>query len=355
MEKKDISILFITIAGNELGYGHLNRCLSLAGHASKRGCPISFLLFGDADASARVSCAGFECLLKPIIDLGAQLVEALPDYTNVADVAITDFSHQDIFPNLKAIHQILNAICSQIERVVIIDALGSQSIANKMSGMPIDILVAPYVGAKTPTNTSYRILKGPSYALLGLAYSDINERVIRHTAERILVSCGGSDPTNLTTLVLDGINQISRSLDVRVIVGPLFDKKIRAALNSLVLNFGSSIELVDSPDMLVEHMKWCDVAIATTGLIKYELAATATPAILISIDDVHDLVNRPFSAMGSVIDLGFNVTPEQVATNVSDLVDNYDLRVKLSMIGHKMIDGKGSERLVTEILRICHD
>lgn len=40
-------ITFIVIAGNDVGFGHLNRSISLSKHAEKMNFKVSFLIFGD--------------------------------------------------------------------------------------------------------------------------------------------------------------------------------------------------------------------------------------------------------------------------------------------------------------------
>lgn len=354
IETEQISLLFITVAGNAIGYGHLSRCLSLAEHAAKRNLSVSFLLFGDNDAFSRVKHAGFDCLLKPISALGSRFADTLLNHVDMIDVVVMDFSHQDVFPDLECAHQILKDIRSRARKIIVIDALGVQALATKMPDMPIDILVVPYVGATLPDNAPWQILEGPAYAVLSSAYAELHERIVRQDADRILVSCGGSDPKKLTALVLDGIGRISKTLKVRVIVGPLFDECIRAILKSAVSKSKHSIELVDSPTALAEHMMWCDLAIATTGLIKYELAATGTPGILISIDDIHDLINRPFANMGSALDLGVRAAPQLIADHVASLLDNHEARAAMAKFGRQMIDGKGTERLVAEIIKSCN-
>ena len=70
-------------------------------------------------------------------------------------------------------------------------------------------------------------------------------------------------------------------------LGPLIDvalaDSVRDACNASHHNY----EVVVSPPDLLEYMRWCDVAIATSGLTKYELAASGTPAIIFSIDNEH--------------------------------------------------------------------
>lgn len=347
-------MLFITIAGNAVGYGHLNRCLSLAGHAANRNVSISFLLFGDNEASARVQHTGYKFFLKPISAIGRRFTDAVPYQIEAADVIVIDLSHPVVFSDLEGTLQLLKHIRSRARQVILIDALGEQTFAAKMPNMPIDILVAPYVGVTVQDSPCWRTLKGPAYAVLSPAYEGLHERIVRQHANRLLVSCGGSDPTMLTPLVLEGIERLHRELNIRVIVGPLFDRNLKATLRNVASASRHSIELVDAPDGLVGHMRWCDLAITTSGLIKYELAATSTPGILLSIDNIHDLSNRPFADLGSALDLGSKVTAQLIADSVESLLDNYAARRDLAASGRRMFDGKGSERLLNEIIRSCY-
>lgn len=343
------------MAGNDIGYGHLSRCLALAEYANERNISISFLLFGDNHALSRVEQAGYDCILEPIsaLDTGDGFADMLPKDIGIFDVVLTDFSHQNIFIDMQCVEKVFKDIRKRARKVIVIDALGVQALATKDPGMPIDILVIPYICPTFPVNGFWHILEGPRYAVLSLAYANLNQRIVRYAADRILVSCGGSDSTKLTPFILDSIEQISNALNVRVIVGPLFDESIRVALKNIVSNSKHSIELIYAPTTLAEHMRWCDIAIATTGLIKYELAATATPSILFSIDEVHDFINRPFAKMGTALDLGIGVRPQLLADQIVGLLSNYKLRRTMGVAGRKLVDGKGAERLISEIVSNC--
>jgi spore coat polysaccharide biosynthesis predicted glycosyltransferase SpsG len=98
-------------------------------------------------------------------------------------------------------------------------------------------------------------------------------------------------------------------------------------------------------------MQWCDLAIAASGLTKYELAATATPALLFSIDAFHHESNRSFAATETAIDLGTHVTAGKIADEVAQLLRDPKLRTKLSTNGRQTIDGHGVQRLLIELLK----
>lgn len=109
------------------------------------------------------------------------------------------------------------------------------------------------------------------------------------------------------------------------------------------------VEVIESPDSLVRHMLWSDICIATSGLVKYELATTGTPALLISIDPDHDVANEPFRVAETSLDLGILPSKEVIAGTTTRLLLDYELRKTFSIKGRKLVDGKGASKLVTAL------
>lgn len=351
INQAQIRLLFVTIGENTVGYGHLSRCLSLAEYAAKQKLSISFLLFGDPDAYERVNCAGFNCVLEPISTIESRLMDSALSQIERPDVIVTDFSHPEVFRCMEDARKILDRIRCYAQKLIMIDGMGAQALATSMPNMPVDILVVPYVGAIIPSVMNRLTLVGADYAVLAPPYQQLPERIVSEKPNRILVSCGGADSTRLTPLILEGLDGVSRDLDIRVIVGPLFDKDLKATLLNSVSASKHSVQLIDSPDCLVNHMLWCDLAVTTSGLIKYELAATSTPGILISIDDIHDRVNQPFADSGAIVDLGTKITSQLIEYQVLKLLDNFEARVVMAQAGRRLIDGRGAERVINEIIR----
>ena len=89
-------------------------------------------------------------------------------------------------------------------------------------------------------------------------------------------------------------------------------------------------------------------------LTKYELAATGTPTILMSIDQYHHNVNKAFSKLSSVINLGVaeKVSTKALADKIIDLMHNHQKRTQLSISGRHLVDGHGARRLTNEILNL---
>lgn len=344
-------LLFVTVAGNAVGLGHLRRCLSIAASATAAGASITFVVFGDVQAETLLNTAGYPYHVHPEDELFHAPATALQTEDSF-DAIVADLVYSGFFSSGNP--AVVFASMKKLARcVVAIDSLGERSLAVKAPGAPIDILVVPYVTSDQDRAAAIgqRQLRGADYAILPEEYSDMPERRQRENADRMLVTCGGSDPGEWTPVILKGLEAILFPLDVRVIIGPLFDPALGSRISELSVQSSHRIMLIDAPKSLAAHMLWCDIAIAASGLTKYELATTATPALLFSIDSFHEASNRPFAAMGSVVDLGAGTTPDRIADEARRILGDQKLRMKMGAAGRKLVDGKGAQRLVAEMIR----
>jgi len=313
--------------------------------ARSEGAKVFFQIAGDvASASDLLETAGFKCLPHEIGD---------PDAT----IVLVDRVHGDVLRHPEVLERDIARWRSRGERIAFIDGAGVDSIRHRFPDFRVDLCIAPYVGESARDNDSIRLLVGAAFAALGPEYENPLPREIRPEADRILVSCGGSDPFGVTSLIMSALAEIQdRCFTVRVVLGPGLEPAYRASLIAMSHDSRHNMECFDSPDSLASHMRWSDLAVTTSGLTKYELAATGTPAVLISPDEMHARANDPFMTIGSAADVGpiESMKTVDIASTISTLLYDQRRRSDMACAGMRAVDGNGAARIVTALKELAY-
>src|SRR3546814_17893081 len=101
---------------------------------------------------------------------------------------------------------------------------------------------------------------------------------------------------------------------------------------------------------------WSSDVCSSDLLTKYELAATGTPAILLSHDRAHAENNLAFAELGAAVDLGeiALLSDITIAETVRALLQDAARRARMSRCGRRAGDGRRALRIVrgTEDLSI---
>lgn len=353
-----LSYCFRVDAGGVYGFGHLRRCLVLADTVRdhRDHTAVRFVLAGgDAAAGALVEAAGYDYDVPPPgIGLADQAVHLCHEGWLV-DVVVIDVTHAQTLSRADDAAALSAALGRLGLFRVLIDGVGDMTLV-RSANFDVDMVVAPYPGAlRFDGPTRFRHLTGYRYFVFApeLIHRAAAERnAIRETASRLLVTFGGSDPTSLSLKALRAIARCSpNALAVRVVVGPGFSAELRAAIDSAVRDARFEAETVVAPQGLVEHMMWCDLAIAATGLTKYELAMSGTPSIQLSVDAAHAAANAGFEALGTGLHLGVAdaISEERLAEAVAELIADRAARRTMADLGPKCFDGLGARRIIDAV------
>ena len=174
---------------------------------------------------------------------------------------------------------------------------------------------------------------------------------IRPDVENVLLTFGGSDPSNLSTKVLKEIGSTELPYQFKLVLGPDFPHD--AKLGELPDEIMSKVKIIRNSTNMSELMGWADMAICSGGRTAYELAATGTPAIVIAHNDREAERMQDLDTFGAVSFFGKadELKAESVTAQLIALDKDFDRRVTMSNQAKEFVDEGGLQR----ILDLVHD
>jgi len=353
----EVDFCFRVDANSKVGFGHLNRCLSLARHLPDDSNAL-FVIKAPADhLLERLRGENFHCLPVPS-DINypdePEYLETQIDFT--PHILVLDVSHDATLVQRDDFAHYLGRLRRFNALLVLIDGHRQHAVVTD-SSFDIDVLITPYAGSTAlpaSKNRAIHCLAGLAYAIFSPDFAETANRPhpINREARKLLVTMGGSDPYRITPTVMQALKRAAApALEVRIVQGPNFSADLVDEIASIGKQLPHLCELVSAPRSLVDHMFWCDLAVGTSGLTKYELALTGTPSILISIDDSHEDANTEFKALGTAWHLGVadSLLPDSLADALLRLVADAPTRREMANQGRRFVDGLGALRIIDAI------
>jgi spore coat polysaccharide biosynthesis predicted glycosyltransferase SpsG len=358
-EIKDKSFILRFDADKRVGMGHFNRCYALGEALRKQGFDLLFVCRrveeGVGDLLRRKGSK--YCIIPEEVTWAKE-----PDYifdkcAGGNSIVVLDISTPYAFEDMQGILSYINMLRERCP-IVLIDGMRDNALLTKINAQ-VDVAIVPYFGTEgmglNPPNARI-YLAGPQYFIFSPEYesSGTVKREIRSVAEKVLVTLGGADPCGVTIKVLNAIEGIkNRKISARVIIGPNFDSSLGEKIKNLADTSMHIRDIVYSPSSLLEHMLWCDIAVTSSGLTKYEMALTGTPSLQISFSYDYAVVNEPFTRYGSAKHLGVHDTvySEHISKEIVKLLDNEQERRSMSEAGQSLLDARGTLRIIEAIRR----
>lgn len=192
-----------------------------------------------------------------------------------------------------------------------------------------------------------QLLLGPSYALLREEFL-ASRRALRPREggiKRILVSFGGSDPTNETVKVIEGIRRLDRrDLAVDIVLGAA--NPHRAEVERIAASL-PGIKCHDKTNKMAEFIACADLAIGAGGGTTWERCCLGLPSIVICAAENQEAVSRSLAEAGYLYYLGPSgeVSVERIAAALGELINNAPFLRFLGHAGLSLVDGRGAARV----------
>jgi len=192
-------------------------------------------------------------------------------------------------------------------------------------------------------------LLGTRYSLLRKPFWDIKKKKINKKIKSVLITFGGCDDNNVTPKILKFLNEEYPHLIKNVVIGMGFRniKKIQKLEDKNV----NLIYYPDAEDMK-KLMLGSDIAISAGGYTLYELARTGVPAIGICMCENQVKNLNGWHEKGFIEYAGWHEDRDLLSKlyTAIELLFSYEIRVERSKIGMEFVDGKGAERVSSALL-----
>lgn len=285
----------------KIGTGHVMRCLTLAKQLTKKHHSVEFI--------CRKAIGSVEGLIEEkgfIVNLLPEITKDLWEWTS--DNWKEDFFQSSIYLDLRNIDLIIvdhysidykweRAIRGIIPKLMVIDDLANRKhecdiLLDHNFYKDMNTRYQNLVGEKT------RLLLGPNFALLReeffMKYSQTNHK-------QILISFGGSDPTNETLKILNIVKILPENYRFKIILGTSNPNKQEIVE---IVEKHSNFRLLINIDNMAEEINNSLFVIGAGGISALERVILNKPSLVISVADNQVEIIKNFAEKGVIKYIG---------------------------------------------------
>lgn len=342
-----VHVLIRCDASVSIGTGHVMRCIALAQALKKLDMTITFLSQSlSKSLKERMVKEGFSLVELTQCAQGDDLdIEQTKTFcqTNNPQILILDGYNFDLEYQMQ-----LNALPSKM--LLIDDSDGSRKIC-------ADFILNQNIWATTNlyqlSAFESNLLLGPRFALFRQEFCHrIKSRQISPTVQNILVTPGGSDPSNIIPTVVEALKNLnSQQLKIRLLLGSMNQRKeeIKAATK----HFPCQLELFDHIDSMPNFMEWADLAISGGGFTTFELALMGTPSLFFIESKYQEPNVNEFEKKQLARSLGHskNCTASSISKAINEIMTDHAIRTHFSTSCKLLFDGEGASRVAQTLLQ----
>jgi UDP-2,4-diacetamido-2,4,6-trideoxy-beta-L-altropyranose hydrolase len=194
-----------------------------------------------------------------------------------------------------------------------------------------------------------QLLLGTDYVLLRREFLKWHgsPRQIPAIARRILITLGGGDADNITLKVIKALSYLEvENLEALAVIGG--SNLHYPELQQATATADYSIRLVQNVTDMPELMAWADVAVSAGGSTCWELVFMGLPAVVFILAANQRPVAQALNKEMVAINLGSPTSHslETISQALTRLISDSRSREKISLKGHKLVDGQGVQRIL---------
>ena len=328
-----------------IGAGHLMRCIALGQALKTQNCEVIFITACTSkDLHQRLRDEEFRVvtLAHPYPDpldwqMTSKVLQSSPDTWVMLDGYHFDAAYQ-------------RQIKAGGHRLLVIDDMAH------LGQYCCDILLNQNINAEKlhySSEANTRFLLGPRYILLRTEFLNwINfKREFPKTSGKILITLGGGDSDNRTLQVIRAMQNLAlKKFEAVVVVGPA--NPHAQILDSEAKHSNFPIQLIHNARNMPELMAWADMAISAGGSTCWELLFMGVPTLVTVTAENQQVNAEGLKEAGAAVILGqhYNLSATKINRAVKKLATAAATRIQMSQRGHNLVDGRGVERVLREVM-----
>ncbi len=322
-----MKVSIVTEGFQNTGYGHITRCLSLYQAFEEKYFDITFYVNGDDNA------------VNYLAESNHKIINWLTHPTKLfADINGSDILVIDSYHAGKEYYETLSKLCKT--SLFIDDFLRLDYPPGIILNGTINAETFPY-----KKNPGCEYLLGAKYIPIRKDFWDLPQRKFNQNLFSVIITFGGQDIKNLTIPTIKSIQNNFPGLHKNVIVGSSdSNKKEFEKLKDELTDVYFSIDASRMKELMLSS----DAAITAAGQTLYELAATSTPTIAVSVADNQKNNISEWKKAGFLIDTIYHGDSNYLK-KINDQLNSLksiSTRKKIGAKGKTQIDGQGSRRVV---------
>ncbi len=344
-----MSYYFRVDANDQIGIGHMMRCLSIAKAMRAQGTEATFFV-ADKTSAGLVADAGF----------GYVCLNSDYDHLDVESDKLLQIMRERVADNLLVDSYFVTE--SYLEKIREVANLTYIDDINKFI-YPCDLLInyniyaenLDYPGRYKEAGIDSEFALGLDYMPLRDEYMNITPKA--HEGFKILATTGATDSHNvlghlLSKMTERGLFEGENAVEITAIVGQYNHHK-----EALHAEFDSNpkIHLIDPQATLADLIAESDMAVTAGGTTVYELCAGGLPSVMLTIADNQMRAAKEFSKRGIIPYAGdirdeMEETTDRIVDQIRTYQNDAALRAETSKKMKTVVDGHGAERLAKLLL-----
>jgi len=323
--------------GGQIGSGHFYRCLALSLKLLKLGHDVKFVItdneaiqileksnvpFTHLDNANENQCIRY---CKETIKNNETLIVDLP------------FNNEQYSKEFEKLH-----------KTAIIDDLGNKQIFSEM--LFNGSMVEEYYKYQINENQT-KLFLGPNFMILREEFSAFRQKIdiTRGSVRKLLITFGGGDDLGLTSKIVPILTNLSYK--VTAVLGRSNSEK-----NNLkkITEKSNDVVLMDNVNNMASLLAQQDLVISASGITSYELACLGIPTIFIPTGKFQIPTANAMEKEGFGLNYGFWDNDVKRFQNFLQEIDSFDRRKIMSKCGQKIVDGKGTSRVIENLINEKH-